>query len=65
VVRLLRDLDGTRSRWSGAVETFLATYCALEDGHAAARVYDAVFAGPRDESGTGREDAEPLGGEAT
>ncbi|WP_394289190.1 CDP-glycerol glycerophosphotransferase family protein [Microbacterium sp.] len=43
VVRLLQDLDGLRQRYADDVERFIAQYCEREDGHAAARLVDAVF----------------------
>lgn len=39
----LRDPQALRDRYAEAVETFIATYMEKEDGHAAARVVDAVF----------------------
>ena len=43
VVRMLQDLDGLRRRYADDVERFIATYCELEDGRAAARLVDRVF----------------------
>lgn len=46
-VTALRDLDAVRRKHGDDVERFIATYMELEDGHAAARVVDAVFNEPR------------------
>lgn len=46
VVTWLRDLDRLREEYAGARETFRASYVEREDGHAAARLVDAVM-GPR------------------
>lgn len=46
VVRWLADLDGLRRRYSDDVERFIADYCELDDGHAAARLVDRVFVTP-------------------
>ena len=43
-VRLLKDPERLRRRCADDVERFLATYMELEDGHAAERVVDRVFA---------------------
>jgi CDP-glycerol glycerophosphotransferase len=43
VVKALADLDGLRTRYADRVETFLRTYCDLDDGHAAERLVDRVF----------------------
>ncbi len=42
-VAQLRRLDALAASYAPAVETFVATYLEHEDGHAAARVVDAVF----------------------
>ena len=42
-VAQLRRLDTLAASYGPAVETFVATYLEHEDGHAAARVVDAVF----------------------
>lgn len=39
----LRDPRALREQYADAVETFIDTYMEKEDGHAAARVVDAVF----------------------
>jgi CDP-glycerol glycerophosphotransferase len=44
VVAALRDLDDVRSRHAEQYAEFRATYLDLEDGHAASRLVDAVFA---------------------
>jgi CDP-glycerol glycerophosphotransferase len=43
VAEALRDPEALRRRYAQDVEAFVATYMELEDGHAAARVVDAVF----------------------
>ncbi|MGC4112785.1 MAG: CDP-glycerol glycerophosphotransferase family protein [Nocardioides sp.] len=43
VVTLVRDLDGLARRTSAARATFRAEYADLDDGHASARLVDAVF----------------------
>jgi CDP-glycerol glycerophosphotransferase len=43
VVRELADLEGLRARYADRVETFLKTYCDLDDGHATERLVDRVF----------------------
>jgi len=43
VVRELRDLDGLRRRHADAYRRFREEYLSLEDGHAGARLVDAVF----------------------
>ncbi|MGH3413541.1 MAG: CDP-glycerol glycerophosphotransferase family protein [Marmoricola sp.] len=40
----LADLDRLRSQYGPAIERFIATYLELDDGHAAARVVDELFA---------------------
>jgi CDP-glycerol glycerophosphotransferase len=42
-VTQLRRLDTLAASYAPAVETFIETYMEREDGHAAARVVDAVF----------------------
>ncbi|MGH3444148.1 MAG: CDP-glycerol glycerophosphotransferase family protein, partial [Nocardioidaceae bacterium] len=42
-VQALRRPKATRRRYAAALERFVADYLELEDGHAAARVVDAVF----------------------
>jgi CDP-glycerol glycerophosphotransferase len=44
VVAALRDLDAVCRPYAAAYARFAATFCSLEDGGAAARVVDAVFA---------------------
>jgi CDP-glycerol glycerophosphotransferase len=44
LVAQLRDLEGLQRRHADAYERFHARFCSLEDGRAAARVVDAVFA---------------------
>ncbi len=39
----LRELDGVRTEYAGRYEQFTATFCELDDGHAAARVVDRIF----------------------
>jgi CDP-glycerol glycerophosphotransferase len=43
LLRELRDLEDVRRRYEAAYERFHERFCGLEDGHAAARVVDAVF----------------------
>jgi CDP-glycerol glycerophosphotransferase len=43
LLRELRDLEDVRRRYGAAYERFHERFCGLEDGHAAARVVDAVF----------------------
>jgi len=40
----LRDLDGVRAEYAQRYEAFAATFCELDDGRAASRVVDRVFA---------------------
>jgi CDP-glycerol glycerophosphotransferase len=42
-VAVLRDPDALKRLYDDKVETFISDYMELEDGHAAARVVDAVF----------------------
>jgi CDP-glycerol glycerophosphotransferase len=44
VVSLVRDLDGLARRTATQRETFRRDYADLDDGHASARLVDAVFA---------------------
>jgi CDP-glycerol glycerophosphotransferase len=44
VVSLIRDLDGLARRTAAQRETFRREYADLDDGHASARLVDAVFA---------------------
>ena len=44
VVSLVRDLDGLARRTAAQRETFRREYADLDDGHASARLVDAVFA---------------------
>jgi CDP-glycerol glycerophosphotransferase len=44
VVTLVRDLPGLERRTRAARETFRRDYTDLDDGHASARLVDAVFA---------------------
>jgi CDP-glycerol glycerophosphotransferase len=44
VVSLVRDLDGLGRRTAAQRETFRREYADLDDGHASARLVDAVFA---------------------
>jgi CDP-glycerol glycerophosphotransferase len=39
----LRDLDGVAASHADRYREFAATFCSLDDGHASARVADAVF----------------------
>ena len=39
----LDDLDGVRARYADRYDAFLARFAPHDDGHAAARVVDAVF----------------------
>jgi CDP-glycerol glycerophosphotransferase len=39
----LRDLDGVAAGHADRYHEFAATFCELDDGHAAARVVDAIF----------------------
>jgi CDP-glycerol glycerophosphotransferase len=43
VVSLIRDLEGLARRTRGQRETFRREYADLDDGHASARLVDAVF----------------------
>lgn len=43
LVAALRDVDALRDRFAPAYRRFQERFCALDDGHAAARVVDAVF----------------------
>ncbi len=43
VIRLLRDLPGLRRTCQPLIETFRKEYADLDDGHASARLVDAVF----------------------
>jgi CDP-glycerol glycerophosphotransferase len=43
VLQALRELDAVGARYVDAYEGFRQRFCHLEDGHAAARVVDAVF----------------------
>jgi CDP-glycerol glycerophosphotransferase len=43
VIAAIRELDGVRSQFSQAYDRFARRFCPLDDGHAAARVVDAVF----------------------
>lgn len=43
VIACLRDLDGMRAEYAPAYEKFRSGYLDLDDGHAGARVVDAVF----------------------
>ena len=43
VVALVRDLDGLARRTAAERETFRRAYTDLDDGHASARLVDAVF----------------------
>lgn len=52
----LRDLDALRADQADDVERFLAAYAEQEDGHAAARVVDAVFDRPDCSGGSGEDD---------
>ena len=44
LVDALRDLERVRERFAPAYERFIARFCHLDDGRAAERVVDAVFA---------------------
>jgi CDP-glycerol glycerophosphotransferase len=39
----LQDLDAVRADYANRYATFRATFCELDDGHAAARVVDRLF----------------------
>jgi len=43
VVSLIRDLEGLSRRTRAQRETFRREYADLDDGHASARLVDAVF----------------------
>jgi CDP-glycerol glycerophosphotransferase len=43
VVSLVRDLPGLARRTRAARDTFRREYADLDDGHASARLVDAVF----------------------
>jgi CDP-glycerol glycerophosphotransferase len=43
VAAALNDLDAVRDRYAARYAEFAATFCALDDGHAASRVVDRVF----------------------
>ena len=43
VVTLVRDLDGLARRTAAERKAFLRDYVDLDDGHASARLVDAVF----------------------
>ncbi|MBW9209496.1 CDP-glycerol glycerophosphotransferase family protein [Mumia sp. zg.B21] len=45
VVDALRELDGHRDRYARRYADWVATYNPLDDGHAAARVVDALYGG--------------------
>jgi CDP-glycerol glycerophosphotransferase len=44
VIGLLRDLDGLARRTADERAAFVRAYADLDDGHASARLVDAVFA---------------------
>jgi CDP-glycerol glycerophosphotransferase len=44
VAEALRDLDAVRSQYEQRYAAFAAQFCELDDGHAAGRVVDRVFA---------------------
>jgi CDP-glycerol glycerophosphotransferase (TagB/SpsB family) len=43
IAAALLDLDAVKREHAAARDAFAASYCALDDGAAAARVVDAVF----------------------
>jgi CDP-glycerol glycerophosphotransferase len=45
VAAALVDLDAVRRQYAERYAAFVAEFCELDDGHAAARVVDRVFAG--------------------
>jgi CDP-glycerol glycerophosphotransferase len=44
VIEAIRDIDSVAARYGEAYQRFAATYCPLDDGKAAARVCDRLFA---------------------
>jgi CDP-glycerol glycerophosphotransferase len=44
VIEAIRDIDSVAARYGEAYQHFAATYCPLDDGKAAARVCDRLFA---------------------
>jgi CDP-glycerol glycerophosphotransferase len=44
VAEALGDLDGVQARYADRYEDFVASYCEFDDGAAAGRVVDRVFA---------------------
>jgi CDP-glycerol glycerophosphotransferase len=55
VIAALGDLDGIRSRYAARYEAFVATFCDLDDGQAAARVVDRLFAAHAGAANTSHE----------
>ena len=43
---MLRDLEALRAEYAQRYEAWVATYNPLDDGHAAARVVDALYDRP-------------------
>jgi CDP-glycerol glycerophosphotransferase len=46
VIDALREIDQVAGTHRGAYDAFSSRFCALDDGHAAARVVDRLLAGP-------------------
>ena len=44
LIEALRDIDGVRLQYAGRYAEFVSTFCELDDGGAAGRVVDRVFA---------------------
>jgi CDP-glycerol glycerophosphotransferase len=44
VIEAIGDIDSVASRYGAAYQRFAATFCPLDDGKAAARVCDRLFA---------------------
>ena len=44
LVDALGDIDAVMAAHASRYQAFASTFCALDDGHAAARVVDALFA---------------------
>jgi CDP-glycerol glycerophosphotransferase len=47
VIEALREVDQAAQAHRGAYDAFTAKFCALDDGHAAARAVDRLLAAPR------------------
>jgi CDP-glycerol glycerophosphotransferase len=44
LIEALHDIDGVRRQYAGRYAEFVSTFCELDDGGAAGRVVDRVFA---------------------